>query len=115
MKKTLIACGIGEGMRIGVVGARAADGRGGGIDAALARPRRGQCRITGGAADVKVLGLPRERGRRMRRKPDIIFFQRDARRAKIGDRIAAYMLRIARHHDRSLDRTAMDAMAQFFR
>ena len=85
------------------------------IEQALAFFGGGLRGVADGAARMKVLGLPRERRRPMRRKPAIILLHRDAGRAKFGDRIAAHMLLVSRQHDRGLDRAAMDAVAQFFR
>ena len=85
------------------------------IEQALAFFGRCLRRIAGGAAGMKVLGLPRERRRPVRGKPAIILFHCNAVGVKIGDLVVAHMMRVSRQHDRCLDRTAMDAMTQFFR
>src|SRR5260370_843202 len=72
------------------------------------------CRVSGGAARMDILRLPRERRRPMCRKPAIILFHRDAGGTKIRDRRLAHRFRIAGQHDRGFDRTPMDALAQFF-
>src|ERR1700733_15294710 len=77
--------------------------------------RRGLRGIAGGAAGVKILGLPGERPRPVRGQPAIILLHRNTRRTKIGDRLVAHLLGVSRQHDRCLDRAAMNAMAQFFR
>ena len=75
----------------------------------------GLSRVADRACRVKVLGLPCERRRAMRREPTVILLHGDAGRAKFANRIAAHMLLVSRQHDRGLHRTSMYAVAQFFR
>src|SRR5450631_3307211 len=97
------------------IGEQFAERAGAVIEQAFALFRGGQRRIAGGAAWMKVLGLPGERRRPVRRKPAIILLHRNAGRTEIGDLVLAHVLRIARQHDRGLDRAAMDAVTQFLR
>src|SRR5215472_1462292 len=76
--------------------------------------RRGKRRVSDRAARMKILGLPGEWRRALRREPAILFFDRDAAWSEIRDRIKAHMLLVARQHDRGLDCAAMNAMSQFF-
>src|SRR5258705_7389022 len=73
----------------------------------------------GGVADraafVQVLRLPRKGDWPMRREPTKFLLHRDAGGMKIGDRFFSYGVRIARQHDRCLDRAAVNAVTDFFR
>src|SRR5258707_7825500 len=73
----------------------------------------------GGVADraafVQVLRLPGEGDRPMCREPAKFLLHRDAGGMKIRDRFFSYGVRIARQHDRCLDRAAMNAVTDFFR
>src|SRR3954466_7064703 len=74
----------------------------------------GQSRVADGAAFMKILSLPRERRRPLRREPAILVLHRDTGGTKIRNRILAHSLRIARQHHRGFDRAAMYAVAQIY-